>query len=168
MPDAPRLVLVLGDQLDAASSAFDGFDATRDIVWMAEVKHESTKVWSAKPRTAVFLAAMRHFRECLLEREWRVDYREVGGPGGETFAAQLRDAVERWHPERLIMLEAGEWSTAQEIEGLADKLSLPLEVRTDRHFLCTREMFQRHAANRKQLRMEFFYREMRQYTGTLM
>ena len=56
-----HLVLVLGDQLDATSSAFDGFDAERDVVWMAEVMEESTHVWSSKPRTAVFLSAMRHF-----------------------------------------------------------------------------------------------------------
>ena len=68
VPHASRLILVLGDQLDAASAAFDGLDAKRDVVWMAEVKHESEKVWSTKARIAVFLAAMRHFREALKER----------------------------------------------------------------------------------------------------
>ena len=53
-----HLVLVLGDQLDPASSAFDGFDPTQDAVWMAEVREESTHVWSSQPRTALFLAAM--------------------------------------------------------------------------------------------------------------
>jgi deoxyribodipyrimidine photolyase-related protein len=62
------LVLVLGDQLDAGAAAFDGFDASQDAVWMAEVAEESTHAWSAKPRIAIFLSAMRHFalslREC--------------------------------------------------------------------------------------------------------
>ena len=31
-----HLVLVLGDQLDAKSRAFDGFDPAVDVVWMAE------------------------------------------------------------------------------------------------------------------------------------
>ena len=57
--------LVLGDQLDRRSAAFDGFDAAVDRVWMAEVAGESTHVWSTKPRIAVFLAAMRHFRDRL-------------------------------------------------------------------------------------------------------
>ena len=30
-----HLVLVLGDQLDRGSSAFDGFDTAQDAVWMA-------------------------------------------------------------------------------------------------------------------------------------
>jgi len=31
-----NLVIVLGDQLDLEAAAFDGFDARRDAVWMAE------------------------------------------------------------------------------------------------------------------------------------
>ncbi len=38
LPEIVRnLILVLGDQLDLASAAFDGFDAKQDAVWMAEV-----------------------------------------------------------------------------------------------------------------------------------
>ena len=168
VPNASRLILVLGDQLDAASAAFDGIDAKRDVVWMAEVKHESAKVWSTKARIAVFLAAMRHFREALKEHGWRVDYRQIGGTSGETFAEQLRDAIQRLKPQKLVMVEAGEWSVAREIEAVAGEAGMELEVRPDRHFLCTREMFQKHAEGRKQLRMEFFYREMRQHSGVLM
>jgi len=57
-----NLVIVLGDQLDAESAAFDGFDPARDAVWMAEARGESTCVWSHRARIALFLSAMRHFR----------------------------------------------------------------------------------------------------------
>ena len=62
---AGHLVLVLGDQLDRRGAAFDGFDRRRDRVWMAEVAEESTHVWTHKARIAVFLTAMRHFRDAL-------------------------------------------------------------------------------------------------------
>jgi deoxyribodipyrimidine photolyase-related protein len=62
-----HLVIVLGDQLDLQSSALQGFDPTQDLVWMAEVAEESTHVWSAKQRIAVFLSAMRHFAQTLRE-----------------------------------------------------------------------------------------------------
>ncbi len=61
MAELRALIVVLGDQLDLEAAAFDGFDAGVDAVWMAEVADESTHVWSSKPRTAMFLAAMRHF-----------------------------------------------------------------------------------------------------------
>nr|HMQ73283.1 cryptochrome/photolyase family protein [Rubrivivax sp.] len=60
-----QLVLVLGDQLDRASSAFDGFDPARDAVWMAEVDAESTHGPSSKAGTAMFLSALRHFADGL-------------------------------------------------------------------------------------------------------
>ncbi|MFN7161602.1 MAG: cryptochrome/photolyase family protein [Fimbriimonadales bacterium] len=41
-------------------------------------------------------------------------------------------------------------------------------MRPDRHCLSTSDEFHRHAAARKQLRLEYFYREMRQRTGIMM
>ena len=58
---------VLGDQLDLDAAAFDGFDPALDAVWMAEVAGEATHVWSHRARIALFLAAMRHFRDALHE-----------------------------------------------------------------------------------------------------
>lgn len=69
MPRIRHLTIVFGDQLDHQSAAFDGFDNDRDLVWMAEVKEESTHVPSHKARTALFLSAMRHFAEELRHRD---------------------------------------------------------------------------------------------------
>jgi deoxyribodipyrimidine photolyase-related protein len=38
---------------------------------------------------------------------------------------------------------------------------VPLDVREDRHFLCTLPEFAAHASGRRQLRLEYFYRDMR-------
>ena len=60
-----NLVIVLGDQLDAGSAAFDGFDPAQDAVAMAEVREETDYVRQHKARIVLFLAAMRHFRDDL-------------------------------------------------------------------------------------------------------
>lgn len=65
MTELRSLVLVLGDQLDLESSAFDSFDSQIDAVWMAEVAEESTHVWSSRPRIPLFLTAMRHLALAL-------------------------------------------------------------------------------------------------------
>jgi deoxyribodipyrimidine photolyase-related protein len=166
MPRDSRLILVLGDQLDLNSEAFDDFDPKADTIWMAEVAEESTKVWNSKPRIAMFLTAMRHFRETLSGRGWKVIYHEMDAH--PTFAAALQATVKQLKPQQLVMVHAGEWSVQQEVEKTAAALKVPLEVREDRHFLCTAADFAKHAEGRKQLRMEFFYREMRQKTGVLM
>jgi deoxyribodipyrimidine photolyase-related protein len=163
-----HLVLVLGDQLDAESSAFDGLDAARDVIAMAEVAAEAKHVWTSKPRIAVFLAAMRHFRDAQRARGRVVRYVEMDDIGNtHSLAGEFARAVAELRPEKVIVTEAGEWRVAQSLEKMAEQSGVELEVRTDRHFFATREDFRVHTLGRKQLRMEFFYREMRRKHGVL-
>jgi len=170
-----HLVVVLGDQLDADSAAFEGFDPSQDAILMAEVADESTKVWSSKPRTLMFLAAMRHFAQELRARGWRVFYREleIGGARwegadwqflkdeGESLAEVLTRSLAQIRPQRVILVAPGEWQVKVDIEHVVNAVGIGLDVREDTHFLCTRAQFAAHAQGRKQLRMEFFYREQR-------
>ena len=174
----PRhIVLVLGDQLDRASAAFDGFDAVQDAVWMAEVAEESTHVWTHKARIAVFLSAMRHFRDTLLAEGIRVDYRELtptrtpAEPA--TLAAALATTLHALQqtdssPQSLIVVEPGEWRVQESLRAVAREAGIPLDIRTDRHFFSSREDFAAHAGGRKQLRLEYFYRPLRERYGVLM
>ena len=174
----PRnLILVLGDQLDRNSAAFDGFDPGADSVWMAEVAEESTHVWTHKARITMFLAAMRHFRQQLATEGIPVDYQQLASTKQPrepaTLAAALRASLTRLakakqQPERLICVEPGEWRVRQALEAAAAKAKLPLEIRPDRHFFTTVDEFAAHAAGRKQLRLEFFYRPLRERFGILM
>jgi deoxyribodipyrimidine photolyase-related protein len=54
------------------------------------------------------------------------------------------------------------------MEGWAAATGLPVEIREDTRFLCPLPRFRAWAGDRKSLRMEFFYREMRRATGLLM
>ena len=166
----PRnLVLILGDQLNVDSAAFDQFDDQQDAVWMAEVAEESTHVWSHQARIVLFLSAMRHFRDALCERGITVHYRELGDPNNAgSLRKELMTTGSRLCPQRLIVAEPGEWRVAQILNESAHALGLDLEIRPDRHFLCPREEFARYAKGRKQLRMEFFYRQMRRQHRVLM
>jgi deoxyribodipyrimidine photolyase-related protein len=166
----PRhLVLVLGDQLNLDSAALDSFDPARDAVWMAEAAEESTHVWSHKARMAMFLAAMRHFRDALRGQGVMVHYRPLDDPANTgSLRGELTAAVSRLCPQRLIWVEAGEWRVQTALETTARALGVDFEVRTDRYFFCSRDDFARHAKGRKQLRMEFFYRELRREHRVLM
>jgi deoxyribodipyrimidine photolyase-related protein len=164
-----HLVLILGDQLDRRSAALEGFDPSSDAVWMAEVAEEATHVWSHKARIAIFLSAMRHFRDWLRQQGYTVHYHALDDPqNGGSFATELARAVRTHQPQKLIVVEPGEYRVLQSLLQTAQQLGAPLEVRPDRHFLITLDEFRQHAATRKQLRLEFFYREMRQRTGILM
>ena len=75
-----HLVIVLGDQLDRHSSAFNGFDSSADEVWMAEVQEEAEHVWSSKARIVMFLSAMRHFAESFRKEGISIYYRKIDSP----------------------------------------------------------------------------------------
>jgi len=163
------LVLVLGDQLDRRSSAFDGFDARHDAVWMAEAAAEAGYVPSHKARITIFLSAMRHFRQALEAEGVQIHYRRLDDPKNRgTLALELEEASLRLKPRNLVIVEPGEWRVREDIRSAAKKAGADLEIRQDRHFLASHDDFDRFARGRKQLRMEFFYREMRRRTGLLM
>ncbi|MBC7378108.1 MAG: cryptochrome/photolyase family protein [Burkholderiaceae bacterium] len=163
------LIIVLGDQLDLQAAAFDGFDAAADAVWMAEVAEESTHVWSGKPRTVMFLSAMRHFAIALREAGRALHYTTLDSAGNcGTLGAQLQADIERLRPARLVMTAPGDWRVLQALKAVAQANSLPLDIREDRHFYCTVREFASHAKGRKSLRMEYFYREQRKRHGVLM
>jgi len=163
------LVLVLGDQLDLDSSAFDGFTPETDAAWMVEAAEESTHVVSSKPRIVMFLAAMRHFASALQAAGRPLHYTRLDAPGNPgNLAAQLQCDIARLRPARLVMTEPGDWRVLQAIRTVANDCGLPLDIREDRHFLVSVREFAAHARGRKSLRMEYFYREQRKRHQVLM
>ena len=164
-----NLVLVLGDQLNADASALDGFDRDRDAIWMAEVAQESEHVWSSKPRTALFLAAMRHYRDARRAEGFTVHYTELTEPENTgTLAGELARAVVRLRPARLVLTEPGDWRVWRALETAAESAGVVLETRVDRHFFASIADFKAHTLGRKQLRLEFFYRELRRRYAVLL
>lgn len=169
MAELRHLVVVLGDQLDLNAAALDGFDAAHDAVWMAEVADESAHVWSSKPHTVMFLAAMRHFAQALRTANRPLHYArldDAANPG--SLPAQLLADIERLRPAGLVMTAPGDWRVLQAIKGVAQAQGLPLDIREDRHFYCSVHEFAAHARGRKSLRMAYFYRELRKRHGVLM
>ena len=164
-----NLVIVLGDQLDMQSSALQGFDATQDVVWMAEVADESTHVWSSKQRIAVFISAMRLFADHLREQCLPLIYTRLDDADNRgTLALELGHAITQLLPTSLILTAPGDWRVLQSLRAVAAEHGLPLDLRDDTHFFSTVRDFAAHAKGRKQLRLEYWYRELRQKHGILM
>jgi deoxyribodipyrimidine photolyase-related protein len=160
-----RLVLVLGDQLSEAMAALAAADRARDVVVMAEVMAEAAYVRHHVKKIAFTFAAMRKFAARLEAAGWRVLYSRLDDPeNSQSIPGELiRRAAETGAGE-VIATEPGDWRLYRAIEGV------PLTVRMleDGRFLASHAFFEGWAAGKKQLRMEFFYREMRRRTGLLM
>jgi len=160
-----NLVLVFGDQLDAASAAFDGFDRTLDAVLQMEVREEAAYIPQHKKRIAFFFGAMRHFREEQRAKGHRTVYTELDDPSNRgSFAEELQRRFEELKPERIICVEPGDWR----VSDMLAKSNLPIEIREDRHFLCSRQTFGEFADAHSRPILETFYRFMRRRLGILL
>ena len=168
-PPHTRLILILGDQLDADASALSDINPAHDTLWMAEVMEESTHIASSKQRTTVFLSAMRHFAQTLRAKGWPLIYSELDDPHNTgTLAGELVKAIAHIKPTQLVMTAPGDWRVLQSLRAVAKAHALPLEVRDDTHFFSTVRDFANHSNGRKQLRLEYFYRDLRKKNGILM
>jgi deoxyribodipyrimidine photolyase-related protein len=160
-----RLVLVLGDQLSEGLSALRAADPARDVVVMAEVGEEAGYVPHHPKKIAFLFAAMRKFAARLRAAGWRVDYTALDDPenSGSIPGELLRRAAIH-HATGVIATQPGEWRL---IAALGD-MPIPLHTIRDDRFIASADDFEAWAKGRKQLRMEYFYREMRRKTGLLM
>ncbi|MEO0811036.1 MAG: cryptochrome/photolyase family protein, partial [Pseudomonadota bacterium] len=164
-----NLILILGDQLSSAISSLSRADPNRDTILMAEVAEEATYVRHHKKKIAFLFSAMRHFAVELEQDGWSVDYVKLSdGESSGSLAGEVRRALDRHTISRVIVTEPGEWRLLCEMQGWADGFGCDVEILPDTRFLASHQEFASWAAGRKQLRMEYFYREMRKKTGLLM
>lgn len=164
-----NLVLVLGDQLSPDLSSLKAADPAKDRLLMVEVREEATYVRHHKKKIAFLFAAMRHFAETLRGAGWQLDYVQLDAEDNAgSFSGEVARAAARHSPERVVVTEPGEWRVRDAMSRWEDDLGLPVDILDDDRFLCSRADFAAWAEGRKQLRMEFFYRDMRRKTGLLM
>jgi deoxyribodipyrimidine photolyase-related protein len=159
-----KLILVLGDQLDVENAALKDLNPKTDEVLMVESANEAQHVWSHKARIALFLSAMRHFAEYLKSLDITLTYIQHSP---KTIADELRKKIKAGKFTHLVCVEPGEWRLKKAIEDLAAELKIIVEIRQDTHFYCSHEEFKEWVANKKELRLEYFYRLMRKTHGVL-
>lgn len=119
-----------------------------------------------RQKLVLVLSAMRHFAEALRAAGYRVDVRRAA-----TYDEGLREAVEAHGAGRVVVTEPREWFLREEFDALGAWLEargVGFVRRPDRGFAVPLERFRAWAEGRRELRMEWFYREVRRETGLLM
>jgi deoxyribodipyrimidine photolyase-related protein len=118
---------------------------------------------------------MRHFRERLLNDGIEVVYRDIDdlkdrSEGGDStvFGASLLDVVRDLQPDEMVTVCPGSHRRLEEMREVANECDLELDIRPDEHFLCPLDWFEDYRRDRKSLRQEYFYREMRRMHDVLM
>ena len=164
-----NLILILGDQLSPQISSLKAANKSEDIVLMAELRSETGYVKHHKKKIAFLFSAMRHFAEELAEAGWKIDYKRFDSAAASpNFTAAVEHALTTHNLDQIIVTKPGEYRLAEEMSTWADTLSCSVTLCEDDRFFATTDEFATWAEGRKQLIMEYFYREMRRKTGLLM
>ncbi|WP_010175484.1 cryptochrome/photolyase family protein [Pseudomonas sp. PAMC 25886] len=165
MHETHRLCLVLGDQLSFDLASLNGLDSQRDAVLMVEVMEEASHVPHHPQKIALIFSAMRHFAQALRQRGVRVQYVSLDDPQNTgSVPGELKRWYSQLHARELHLTECGDWRLEQSLKDCG----LPIQWHADSRFLCSRVEFVAWASGKKQLRMEYFYREMRRKSGLLL
>ena len=164
-----QLILILGDQLNAEISSLHSGRRDADTVLIAEVAEEASYVPHHKKKIAFVFSAMRHFADALRQAGWRVRYVKLDDPGNSgSLAGEVARAVTDTVAKRVVVTEPGEYRLKTALRDWADQNGVELQMLEDDRFIASHDEFRAWADGRKQLRMEYFYREMRRKTGLLM
>jgi len=163
------LIPVLGDQLSHNLSALSRQNKADCILLMVEVDEETVYVPHHKAKIAYILSAMRHHAEDLRAAGWTVDYIQLTDPANSgSFTGELARALERHSITQVRVTEASEWRVKAMLDSWVDRFDVPITILPDDRFLCSHGEFESWVEGRKQLRMEYFYRDMRRKSGLLM
>lgn len=162
------LRLVLGDQLSHSLSSLEDVDDD-DVILMCEVMEEATYVEHHPKKIAFLFSAMRHFAEELSNKGLNVRYIKLDDENNSgSFEGEVQRAIKDISPDQVIVTEPGEYRLAQIFAAWEMPFKIPVIMRDDTRFLCPIDDFKKWARDRKQLRMEYFYREMRKKYNILM
>lgn len=170
-----KLALILADQLSDNLATLRALDRQRDLIIMAEVLDEACYVPHHPQKIAFLFSAMRHFAAHLQQQGWRVFYHAFDRQS--SFTSLLSVVQHALHVqqraghnvEQLVLTQCGEYRLQSAInQHWSQQLGIAVNCLDDDRFICDLATFRAWAAGRKQWRMEYFYRQMRQQTGLLM
>jgi len=163
------LRVILGDQLSSRLPIIAEADRAADVILMAEVMAEASYVRHHVKKIAFLFAAMRHYAEALRTAGFTVRYVALDDPdNSQSLEGEILRAVDALAPDRVAVTEPGEWRLHEAFDALRLALAVPFERLADTRFLCTHAQFDEWAGGRRELRMEYFYREMRRRHAILL
>lgn len=161
--------LVLGDQLSESLTSLKAFNKENDVVLLCEVQEEATYVKHHPKKIAFLFSAMRHFAEHLMQQGFTVRYVKFDDPDNSgSLAGEVRRAIAAIPANKVIVTEPGEYRLLHAFKSWPDTLGIAIDILPDTRFLCGIDKFKHWAKGKKQLRLEFFYREMRKQYSILM
>lgn len=136
------------------------------VVLLVESVSEGAALPWHRQKLVLVLSTMRHFAAELRAAGYVVDHRVA-----PSYEEAIVEAATEHGARRVVASEPREWQMKEELDRVRPRLAtlgIPLVRREDPGFIAPRAAFDAWADGRKELRMEWFYRELRRKHAVLM
>lgn len=163
-----NLRLILGDQLNLQHPWFDHVNESVCYLLM-EMRQETDYAPHHIQKVVAFFGAMRHFAKVLEERGHRVIYLSLDAKENrQSLPENLDYIIDKYAVKGFAYQYPDEYRLDQQLSHYCAHLNLPHEVVDTHHFMTSRTELTDFFEGKKQLILEFFYRNMRKKFNLLM
>ena len=164
-----NLILILPEHLSRTVSSLRSANPKEDFVIFIECSKDWSTANNHKKKIIYSLTSMRHFAADLVEEGFNVEYLKIEDKKNSgILELELELAVKKTGCEKVVITKPGDYKTAKRLRELSQRLGLEISLLEDDRFLCDEKSFNFYAKDKNNLRMEFFYRNMRKKFGILM
>lgn len=162
------LRLILGDQLNHQHSWFK--EEQENITYvMMEMRQETDYVVHHIQKVIGFLSAMRNFSKHLKERDHKVIYFKINDNHNEQeLEKNLKHLITKNNFEKFEFQLPDEYRLDEQLKKICKGLDIKSEAFDTEHFFTKRDELENYFKGKKQMVMEYFYRDMRKKHDILM
>ena len=165
---ATVLRLILGDQLNEKHSWYQKVNP-QVVYVMMEMKQETGYVKHHIQKIIGFFKAMRAFAKILTKAGHRLHYLKLDDPANhQRLSENIIALIAQYQASKFDYQLPDEYRLDQQLEKLANELTIPVEAFTTEHFLTQRMEVAQFFAGKKTFLLESFYRHMRKKYEILM
>ena len=163
-----KLRLILGDQLNLHHPWLEKVNAEVLYVVM-EMRQETDYVPHHIQKVVAFFGAMRSFNKALNNLGHKTHYLTLDDPQNtQDLTKNLQWLINEYSIETFEYQAPDEYRLDQQLKGFCANLSIASTMEDTHHFMTTREDLEAFFSGKKQLILEFFYRNMRKQFNLLM
>ena len=163
-----KVKLILGDQLNLNHSWFKKVDPSAVFVIM-ELRQETDYVRHHIQKVLAFFGAMRQFNSALQARGHTTHYLTLDDPSNtQNLEGNLNRLIKYYKATQFAYQEPDEYRLDQQLRIFCESLEIQTVAVDTEHFLTSRTALTTFFEGKKQLVMEYFYRDMRKKYNLLM
>tara|TARA_R110000850_G_scaffold16697_6_gene51840 strand:+ start:33144 stop:34679 length:1536 start_codon:yes stop_codon:yes gene_type:complete len=163
-----KLRLILGDQLNHNHSWYRDVNENT-LYFMAEMKQETDYVTHHIQKIVAFFESMQNFAKYLEDKGHRVIYYKINDPENtQDLSHNLKKICKDNDITAFEYQLPDEYRLDKQIKDFSDKSSLDTKSFETEHFFTKRDDLTNFFKGKKQIIMEYFYRDMRKKQNILM